>query len=634
MKLASFTRACRRSARQVPYHPEGFIASAQNQRPENAKDRPKTLWPRIATIGGAALVTAAAVAVTLFTPLFRDGIPGLVPGGSSDASEPPGEVFIRVEVSEEAELLRLEKVWNYLYLIGNSYYPDTAPDPQNTVMILHLLGGSAFQNSIVQGFQDALGDTQASQRLGLGKNLDQDGYNETGHRLFTKISLTDLNRIVPEYFVDLQYQAKDFPDRYDPDGGPWQWIYDQETDSVYLAVGAIGFTEPYNRYVVCEKEELGNGLTHYRMAGIYTESEKIEAFDFSGPNIPETFADYQNTLIQLALSGEGTPCTLLDVTVKSTNGWLAVEQASLTQDSGDGEIRKQIHSLLPAPSSVRWTGIGSAAKLLKLQDVLGKFCSTEPGRERLDPDKAKSDPAGFLDAFFWLLVGLQERDQYVFPYDDPDYRNVVERLRLSVPMSSEEYGVADTRFDVIYRFPLEALNASVARYFQGIRFEPGDFPTQVPETPGKAEESAFVYDQITGCVYMLTIATGREDPRPLMLICDEQAQGSRLTYTLLGIERSEGDDFSLQEEEDPTLIDSTRFGDFQQRLGNFAEANPDRILYTARVTVDTAGEYYAIVSLETSGLDPANSGDRQTIQERLAASRDLRAAFSYTTPAS
>lgn len=631
MKLASFTRACRRSARQAPYHPERFIDPAQAQ--QQVK-QPKAFWPRIATIGGAALVTAAAVAVTLFTPLFREGIPGLVPGGSSDASEPPGEIL--VDVSREAELLRLEKVWNYLYLIGNSYYPDTAPDPQNTVMILHLLGGSAFQNSIVQGFQDALGDTQASQRLGLGEKLDQDGYNETGHRLFTKISLSDLNRIVQEYFVDLQFKPEDFPDRYILDNEKaFQWIYDQETDSVYLAVGAIGFTEPYNRYVVCEKEELGNGLTHYKMAGVYTESEEIEAFDFSGANVPETFADYQNTLIQLVLSGEGTPCTLLDVTVKITdNGWLAVEQASLTEDSGDGEIRKQIHSLLPAPSSVRWTGIGSAAKLLKLQDVLGEFCSTDPGRERLDPDRAKSDPTGFLDSFFWLLVGLQERNQYVFPYDDPDYRDVVERLRLSVPMSSEEYGVADTRFDVIYRFPLEALNASVVRYFQGIRFEPGDFPTQVPEAPGKAEESAFVYDQITGCVYMLTIATGREDPRPLMLICDEQAQGSRITYTMLGIERSEGDDFSLQEEEDPTLIDSTRFGDFQQRLGNFAEANPDRILYTARVTVDTAGEYYAIVSLETSGLNPANSGDWQTIQERLAASRDLRAAIAQATPAS
>lgn len=631
MKLNSFTRACRRAARQVPYHPEGFIASAQNQRPENAKDRPKTLWPRIATIGGAALVTAAAVAITLFTPLFREGIPGLVPGGSSDASEPPHKVPI--DVSEQKELLKLEPLWHYLPIIDNAYTAGRDVDVQNMLMLLDLVTGSSGGNN---AFQDAVGDTEASKRLSLGESLDQDGYNETGHRLFTKISLSDLNRIAPEYFADLQFEAGDFPDQYTPDAEKaWQWIYDRETDSVYLAIVATGFADPYNRYVVCEKAEDGD-LVHYKMVGIYTESESVGELD-----TPETFADYQNTLVQLALSGDGTPCTLLDVTVKITDRGYTVQQAALTADSGDGEIRKRamdrmLHSpllkeILP---SVQWTGTGSTAKLLKLQDVLGEFCSTDPGRERLDPDKAKSDPAGFLDSFFWLLVGLQERDQYVFPYDDPDYRDVVERLRLSVPMSSEEYGVTDTRFDMIYRFPLEALNASVARYFQGFRFEPGDFPTQVPEASGKAEESAFVYDQVTGCVYMLTIATGREDPQPLMLICDEQAQNGRLTYTMLGIERSEGDDFSLQEEKDPTLIDSTRFGDFQQRLGDFAEANPNCILYTVRVTVDTAGEHYAIVSLETSGLDPANSGDWQTIQERLAASRDLRAAIAQATTAS
>lgn len=628
MKLASFTRACRRSARQAPYHPERFIDPAQAQ--QQVK-QPKAFWPRIATIGGAALVTAAAVAVTLFTPLFRDGIPGLVPGGSSDASEPPDKVPI--DVSEQKELLKLEPLWHYLPIIDNAYTVGRDVDVQNMLMLLDLVTGSSGG---CNAFQDAIGDTEASHRLGLGEKLDQDGYNETGHRLFTKISLSDLNRIAPEYFVDLQFEAGDFPDQYTPDAEKaWQWIYDRETDSVYLAIVATGFADPYNRYVVCEKSE-ANGLFHYKMVGIYTESESVGELD-----TPETFADYQNTLVQLALSGDGTPCTLLDVTVEVTDKGYAVQEVHLTADSGDREIRKQamdrmLHSpllkeILP---SVQWTGAGSAAKLLKLQEVLGEFCSTDPGRERLDPDKAKSDPAGFLDAFFWLLVGLQERDQYVFPYDDPDYRDVVERLHLSVPMSSEEYGVADTRFDVIYRFPLEALNASIARYFQGIRFEPGDFPTQVPEAPGKAEESAFVYDQITGCVYMLTIATGREDPRPLMLICDEQAQGSQLTYTMLGIERSEGDDFSLQEERDPTQSDPARFGDFQHRLRELAEADPECVLYSAWVTVDTAGEYYAIVSLETAALDPEDPGHRQQLTKCLEASQNLWAAFSYTTPAS
>lgn len=150
--------------------------------------------------------------------------------------------------------------------------------------------------------------------------------------------------------------------------------------------------------------------------------------------------------------------------------------------------------------------------------------------------------------------------------------------------------------DLIYQFLLEELNSGIARYFQGFRFEPGDFSTDVPSD--SSSETAFPYDAVTNCVYMPCTAIGRENPQPLLLICqEEQTEGGRFTYTMLGTEVYEGDDIFLKEESDPILNNSLRFGDFQQRLGEFAEANPERILYSVRVTVDITGEHYAIVSL-------------------------------------
>lgn len=328
MKLSTFRRMCRRAARKAPYHPER-VMGAQTGNSETRS--PNTFWPRVATVAGAALVTAVAVVITLFTPLFRDQSPTLLPGtssgtGTSDPSAPS-------DILEETELLKLEPVWNYLYLIGDAYSAGDALNAQNMLMLLELVSSGAGSQD---AFQDAVGDSQAQKRLGLGESPDPDGYNETGHRIYKKIALSDLNRIAENYFSGLRFSADDFPSQYTPDAQKtWQWLYDSETNSVYLAIGAIGFTEPYNRYVVCEKEQDGNRL-HYQMVGVYTESEEIEELD-----TPETFADYQKSLSQLSISGDGTPCTLLDVTVKITDKGYAIERATLTKDTGNGDIREQ-----------------------------------------------------------------------------------------------------------------------------------------------------------------------------------------------------------------------------------------------------------------------------------------------------
>ena len=623
MNLFSFNRMCRRAARHAPYHPEKFIGEYQE---EAGRARPRgNFWPRLATIGGTALVAAAAVAITLCTPLFRERPVTVVPG--SDGSLPSGSLSmdILVDVPEQAELLRLEKLWNTLYLVGNTYSPAGQADPQHMMMLLHLLGGTAFQGSIVQGFQDALGDLEASRRLGLGENLDMDG----GRRLYCRISLGDANRIAKEYFVGLTFQAEDFPTQYVSDGDETgQWIYDQETDSVYLAIGAVGFANPYNRYIVCQRETEGT-LIHYQMVGVYTESEEIQGLDKA-----ESFGEYQETLARLAFSGEAVPSALLDVTIRLTdNGWMAVEEAALTEESGSGEIEEQAMERLKSSSLLKefqWIGTGSAEKLLWLQDVLREFCPVQPGKEGWSLENVKEDPFGFMDAYFWLLVDLQERDQYLFSYNDPDYRDVVERLSLSVPMSEEEYGVKETQFDLIYRFPLEELNTGIARFFQGIRLAPEDFPTAVPE--GYTSERAFVYDAVTGCVYMPCAAIGREDPQPLLLICEEeQSQNGRLSYTMLGIEMEYGNEFFRQEDEYATLGVSNRFGDFQQRLWKFAQANPDEILYSAQVTVETSGDRYTIVSLEAAPLDSGDADNLQQAKEWLEASQSLRAAYGVPT---
>ena len=276
--------------------------------------------------------------------------------------------------------------------------------------------------------------------------------------------------------------------------------------------------------------------------------------------------------------------------------------------------------------------MGDASRLLEFQQVLGEFCSTAFGKGTLTPETAKQDPAGFLQSYFWLLVSRQEQNQYLFSRDDPDYGGVVDRLRISVPTGAGEVSITeDTAFDQIYRFPLEELNAGIARYFEDFRFEPEDFPTEIPSPhPG---EFAFLYDRDTHCVYMPCVSIGREDPQPLFLICEEQtAQNGNIRYTMLGIEMDYENSFYQQENKSPTLNSASCFGDFQQRLALFAEENPNGVLYSVQATVNASGQHYSILSLQTAALNPENAGTQQRITEWLHTSRNLRAERAVATP--